>query len=320
MAIGDIKRMRRGILSALRPLTGDFASGSVLATATGDDVTVPKNCHLVPIPASSTGQVEIAHDLPFRTSAEIVVSSAGTVVPVASLLGGAQHNLPLTTRMRWDPQLTDLEEEVVVTGAALSGGANPTSGPGLVKEVRAFETLESMQVAQDLFAGQVGRFPALIIAYGGSQELDELGDDTVMEAHRWRIYAITSWGSQATKVGDEALDILDAVKSYLVRRTSSHQLVFSQPPARITGVNRIRVLPTVFVWALDMETHMALERTDHRPIEVGPYQDWHTTRIRMNTATVARPVPLPIVDLTTDMFVAGGAFGQAFGDAFDGGF
>ena len=60
------KKIRRGIMSALAPLTGSLASGTIVATASSGQgsVTVPRNSHLVPIYTSTTEQKEIDWDRP----------------------------------------------------------------------------------------------------------------------------------------------------------------------------------------------------------------------------------------------------------------
>lgn len=300
---GDLKRIRRGILSSLAPLTGVVSTGELLArTSSGaGDVEIPRNCHLVPIPASATGRVEISHDLPFRVTADTTIGEGGTALPVASILGGARNNFPVGTRFRWDPVLVGVEPEAVVTGADLAGGADAAEGPGIVREIRAFETLESLQAARDLFAAEVGQLPALVVAYSGSNEVEITGEDRVLEAHRWRIYAITRWGSNGIDTGNEALDILSAVRGLLIRRSSSRKLVFSAPPASVVQVSRVRITPSVFVWALDLTTYAGAVRTDFRPAEgLDTYADWLVDAYTLATYTTAQPMDLPVVEASYD--------------------
>lgn len=301
-----IKRIRRGILSALRPLQGIASSGTIFARSSSGAGTIelPKNCHLVPIIGSATGRGEISHDLPLRVTATVDVEEGGTSVAVASVLGGPRNNLAAGTRLRFDPPLVGLEDEATVEAPGLTGGELVTSGPGIVRDIRPFETLESLEVARDLFAGEVADLPAAIVAYGGSSEIEPVGEATILEAHRWRIYVVTQWGANAQATGNEATDILGAIKGLLVRRTSSHGLVFSSPPASLVGVSRVRVSPTVFVWAIDLTTYMGLQRTDFRPAEGGgdgvSYADWLVDSYTLSTFTAAQPMDLPVVDASYD--------------------
>lgn len=297
MSAGLTKRIRRGLISCLRPMTGDYSTGQVTAAASSGagTVTIPRNCHLVPILESKAGRAEISHDLPFRVVAAVDVPEAGGTVELASLLGGAANNLKAGTQLKWDPPLVGLEPLVTVDDD-FTGGAAATEGPGLVREIRAFETLESYQQSRDLFAGEVGRLPALVVAYAGSREVDVLGEDRVLEAHRWRIYAITSWGGSAIDVGNEVTDLLDAAKGFLIRRSSSHGLVFSTPPIQRVNTSRVRVTPTSFVWVLDLETYNGVVQTDFRPFEGRTFNEWLENEFDLTSETTAYPTPLAVVD------------------------
>jgi hypothetical protein len=314
MSAGDLKRIRRGIISALAPLVGTVATGSVLARSSSGAgaITIPKHCFLVPIPESAAGRVEISHDLPIRVTAATEIGEGGAAVPVASICGGPRNNFAAGTRMRWDPVLTGVEPEVVVTGGDMSGGAAATEGPGIVREIRAFETLESLEAARDMFAGEVGQLPAIVVAYSGTSEVEPLGEDVVLEAHRWRLYVVTRWGSNAIDTGNEALDILGAVRGLLIRRTSSRGMVFSSPPSSVAHVTRVRITPTVFLWALDLVTYAGAKRTDFRPAEGSDtYADWLVDAYTLSTYTEAQPTELPIV---------GTGAGTSYDHDFDGSF
>lgn len=293
--IGNTRRVRRGIMSVLRPLTGDRASGTVFAAASAGQgsILVPKNCYLLPVPKSATGKGQIARDMPLRTTAATTVLEAGTTLPVTSLLGGTRYNLADTTVLRWDPPLVGLELTCTLQGA-MAGGLNASPSPGMVKTVIPFEALAGVEQAKDLFHARIPAHPALVLAWAGSRNAEWIGEETRRRHDLWKLYVVVENQAGALERIDEALDILDAIEGYLGGRTSFDGFVFcSAPGIDVLSRELVRGTASSTIYSMTFQTTTGSRRIETRSIENGDYATWLRNQLDLDTAT---PSPLAVVD------------------------
>jgi len=312
MSIGQTKAIRRAIMGVLRPLSGDRATGVILARAASGygEITVPVNSYLQPVTSSAAGTKMVDRNQLVRTTQAMVVTEAGTVLPVASLGGGAKQNLAKSTLLRWDPPLTGLVATATVHGAALAGGADPAAGAtAAVKGILAYETMPRAE-ARDLFNAGVGPVPAVVVTWAGSGGRTGAGEGVTRHTDLWKIYVVTASHAEAMARVDEALDILDAIEGYLEQRSSYGGVVFSSPPAEVLDKVLVRANSESFIYAVTLRTHSAVRRIETRSIEDGDWALWKTTSYQLQVATVP---PLAVVQEATYGF---GEFDESFSDDF----
>jgi hypothetical protein len=289
MTIGQTRRIQRAIMGVLRPLMGTRSTGTIVAKAAPGQVSIvlPKTSFVVPLPASATGRTQLAWEMPFITTADTTVLEAGSDVAVASLLGGARQNLAKDTVVRFDPPLAGMVQTATVK-AAMTGGADASDTPGMVRDVVAYESFDSQGAAQDVFLARAGdRVPALVLAWIGSGAVATKGNG--LEADTWKLYCVVAHGGGSHQRSAQALDILDAARDYLLDRSASDGIVFSAPPTTILGRDLFRVTPSSTIYSMTFETTMGVEKTEHR----GAFNDWDWTRLDLDTATTT---PKPVVD------------------------
>ncbi len=185
-----ILRTARATMSILSPLLGERATGWVLARASGAPATLPRNSYAVPVVGG-----QVAFDGLLKTLPEATIDAAGTLVPAASVLGGAFTNLAEGTELRWDPPIAGLEPIAVIAAPGLTGGMSAT-GYGAVRELKLYEQIGSATAAQDLFAAKVGHFPALVLSWDQSAHPTDIvtrkSRTTVLFQEHWLLSVIAS--------------------------------------------------------------------------------------------------------------------------------
>jgi len=294
--IGQTKRIRRAILAALRPMTGDRSSGEITATASGGNITVPKNSFLVPVLESAAGNSQLEPNWPIRVVEDTLVAAGGTTVTVTSLIGGSANNLADGTMLRWDPPLVGLTETAVVSGGGLTGGADATAGaPGALKSLVSFEEIRSREQAQALFqAGITNALPAGILAWTGTNQGRKVGAGVHIRDDTWELYLVVTWSDEGLGQIDRVLDLLDAAESYLVDRKASDGFPFSAPDGTdILGRQLVRQTAGSLIYSVRFATMSAVQRVEHRSVTEGSWAAWAKTVIDLETATTP---PLPVVD------------------------
>ncbi len=172
-----IEQLARAVIGQLSPLSGTRGTGRVLVVNdTADEITLEKNMYLLPN-VGSLG--ELADDLVFKTRPNpdtleehgqggvwTIPANDELAVDVWSNLGGARHNLPAGTLLRWDPPLTGLAPTVVLVDA-ITDAANKADLPRLDALVY-YEDLDSARIAKDLASGRITTPGAFLIWEGST--------------------------------------------------------------------------------------------------------------------------------------------------------
>jgi len=335
VSIGQTKRARRAIMAVLQPLTGTRATGTAtvsLASGQTADVCIPANSHAFPIPESAAGVGQVDDQRMLRTTAPIIVTSAGAkLVPVTSMMGGAWHNaLGAGTRLVWDPPIPGIETHSSLS-AAMSGGANalevPGSNgrmlPGFVRDVSSSTDIAATDVAKDLFMARLSaRIPSVVVSWQGSDEGEIKGRGQRQRPDRWFLFIVTDTRKGEEPRRDSGEDIMDAVEGLIGDRKGVDGYRFSDPPAIVTGRRRLASTESSTVYVVSVSTYSSVRRTDLRVDTVpgmtadaatpGAGETWDTLRLQGQTTddppfVITGPI---VIDQLQD------AFSEGFTDGF----
>lgn len=305
----------RAILATIQPVTGERATGSVLATATGADVVVPRNSHLIPV---VDGQLK--PEWQFKTDAgplaapnknSWTVTSGGTSVDVLSVIGGVRHNLAAGTVLRWDPPISGLAPTVTVEAPGLAGGADPTFFGGL-KAAVMHDAFGAPAASLEAFRSKIGALPGLILIWQSSEPADgstvsalgrgggRMGQNNMLMVERYLAVILTNRVDDAHFRRSEGLEALDEVTLWLTDRNMVDGMCVSSPGGvQITNRTRLQGPRTIYqeldVYALSLAITRTYTRHDART-----YNDWLLTRMRVQRDDDVLG-PKEVVDVSIDM-------------------
>jgi hypothetical protein len=326
--LGRTVETQRLLMAALRPLTGDRATGTALVKSIDPlGVQIPANCFAYPVPESEAGVAGVDDQRIIRTDSDIVATPDGVEVPVTSLLGGKRHNaLVAGTLLMWDPPVFGLETHSrLVTD--MSGGVDPPSVngrlyPGFVNEITTFEDLSAGTGGQlDMFQTRLqNAIPAIIISWQSSQEGTLKGKQTKNRPDTWFIHAVSENQMGEAPRRDEAMHILDLIELMLNDRGIIDGRPFSQPPAVVQGRRRGAANTSFVARTLQLQTWSTVKTIDLRVDDIpGMTAEelgaaiWLSTSYTLETTdetpyTVVRGATYPHPQ---------GAFSEEFSDEFD---
>lgn len=300
MTLGAHVRLERALASCLQPLTGPRATGSALAVATTDGVTLKANTYGVPVVLSPGGGVAgIDYGRLLKVTADTaLVKDTPTAVPVQSMTGGKRMNLPAGTRIIWDPPVEGLEAMAEVA-ADMTGGDDAT-GYGCVRRVVMLEELGPQETAKAFWAGAVGAYPAIVIAWESQEPWQRLGKGTETSDYRFRLFVVVSTQAGYSQRANEGKAILGYLEEFLVDRCSVDGEVFTSPPCVIEQGGRLGIAASSFVYFLQVKL-----RFTTRLRETRTFAPWLTSREVLPTPpTAAYPSPeqaVVVVDQTHGM-------------------
>lgn len=325
----------RAILAAAQPTTGDRASGTVAVTTTGSEVVLPRNSVLLPV---LNGQIR--NELIFKTDKGThlqngcpkyswLIPAGGASVSVISNVGGARHNLPAGTVLRWDPPITGLSPTATVEAPGFAGGADPTFFGGL-KSAVVYEQFGGPSPSLEIFRSRMNLLPGMMVVWDGSEPADgaatnqlergssRAGRDSLLFREKFLILVIVNRKDSDDKRRDEGLEALDSLTEWLTDRQSVDGLVFSTPTGaqirerfRLSGDSL--VYQEHYIYGMRLSVVRAYTRRDARS-----YNDWLSTRIDWLTGTDNAPTDLekkPIVRNQIVQMIQGG-FSDGFSDGF----
>jgi len=298
----SIFRIKYAAMSALAPLTGTRATGSVTARASSaTPATIPVNTYGVPVViTASSSRLDFRRMI--KTTAEVTVRQAGTEVPIMSMLGGDYQGLPEGTEIHWYPEaLPGIHPHAVVTTGGTTGGVS-SEGLVAVKQVLSFESLGAQKVAEAIWKAGTNDFPAVIVAWEGASDGRVVGVGQTLKQHSLTAFVVVTRfdGHNARREQGEA--VLSAVEHELSYRAQVDDEIFSSPPTVPGPINRYAMDPGSYVYAFKFSANHATKRQDHRD---GTYTRWLRSRQKIQTpddGTIQPPAdPLVVVDQTEDM-------------------
>jgi hypothetical protein len=287
--VSSIENIARALQGVCRPITGDVATGAITLTATGSDVTIPRNTHAVPV---INGQEQ--PDLVYKTAAgpndddSWTVTSGGDDVTFFSNIGGERHNVADTTPFNLDPEITGLKTTAVANGA-FSGGTNPTAY-GSLKDFVLYEQFDGPILPLDMRRSLLKGFPSALIGWVQAEPGDgSVTTHTLRETrtgtfqnlyrHIYEITVIINRAESDYRRRAEGMHIIETMSRLLTDRHSVDECTFSNP----SGVQVLRMgrvaLPQnqhqkFYVFSMQVSTLSSLVTTDTRA-----YNDWLLARI-----------------------------------------
>jgi len=262
--------LARDIMSVISPTTGERGNGKVLVKPRGTSpVLLPRNWHLIPI-VNGAAREELLFkvgqgpnrakypegkrkkDDPSEPDTESwwTIQPGGTLVNIHSLVGGIRHNLPKGTKFTFDPGNPDLEVETILQ-RDITDATEPTHFGGC-RSVVQFEQLNATDVSLDTFRASVGKFPAVIIVWDGSEPADgttqssidrgrtRVGIASQLFKERFNLFVIVERLDSGSVRSAEGLKLLDDITCWLTDQQTVDGQIFSSPTGvQIRGRGRV---------------------------------------------------------------------------------
>jgi hypothetical protein len=297
-AIWDLVLVERAILTALGPLAGVRAEGTVIATATGDDVVLPPFTYGVPVIGGKAIYSRMVRVLPTTPiNVEPVgptVTSAGTAVAVRAVCGGVAGNLPADTPIIWQPQVEGMLARGAVGPGGVTGGVK-AEGYGRCARVVAFDALPQKEATKAVWEAQGEGFPAIVLSFVNDRTVALRSVASAEIEHTWRAYIVSTNYLDNDERQIEGKLLVAAVRDVLQGLADQEGDIFSGVPVEIGAVQALAFSPSSHVFAVDIVTTDAPKRTDVRLTDGVSWQPWETTRIRIGEVAAD---PLPQIDVT----------------------
>lgn len=310
-----IGALARAVLAQLSPLTGTRATGTVTVTnATGAAVTLQKNAYLLPVVGG-----ELADDLVFKVAPApgmgpygqggdwTVPAGAAASVAVQSNLGGARHNLPAATVLRFDPPIAGLEETATLEADLVDG-----ADADMLQRANYYELMEAGSLARDLHSGRLSQTPAAALIWTGSSPAEGRASGTNQGSTRvadgvrffreaFELFIITSTLASDGKRRATGLTVLQAASRLLSDQQVNRDFerLASVGALEITGRSRFSRDEKSYVYTLQFRVNRILSRFDERT-----FTPWLRTHLRQDAPGREAPeptTPLTMVDVTDPM-------------------
>jgi hypothetical protein len=302
----------RAIEARLQKLQGSAGTGQLRVRATGADVVLPPGECAVPLVDNALNEQATIFVRPNPTAPSSdkvkgwTVTSAGTLVDVETLQGGAGVNLPGSIECRWDPPLAGLEETATLEPAGVTG-ATSSAELGSIALFRHYKQIATGDI-DELFRAQVYAFPAAILAWGTTSPLDgpisgspgprtaRVGASAMLAKHGWLLYLVTSRLEEEGIRRREGEILRDRVLRRLhnARRTRDRAFVVSnEPGTEVLAARVFRVTPTSYVDVVEFATIYTLTPDNDEP-DANP---WLRTHYKQLTPAQGPAVPLELPNI-----------------------
>jgi hypothetical protein len=307
-----IEALARAILGQLAPLTGTRGTGTMtVSNPSGAGVELDPNMCLLPVVHD-----ELADDLVFKVApnpATVLPHGKGgawTIPPGGSLsvavrsnLGGARHNLLAGTRLRFDPLITDLDDEATLD-ADITDAADRAEGELALRRAVYYEDMDPAAVEDDIAGGRLSQLPGLMLVWtqstpyegrtaGTNQGSTRLADGIRGFAENYRLFVVSSSVAGSGKRRSEGLRLMQAITRLLTDQqvtTDGEQLTNL---GSLELLNRSRFVrgERHYVYAMTLRVNRVISRTDTRT-----FLPWLRTRLQQ--ALPGREAPEPTTPLT----------------------
>lgn len=226
----EILRVERALLCMLSPLAGSRSVGQMLVRATSAPVVLPAGSYAAPILVGESGAAgsidwnrmvktatAVGTPLPPLKPTPTTVTSAGTLVPCFSMIGGAGQNLADGTQVRWHPPIEGIEEVSVISGDMTGGTAN--CGPEGVSFLTSIDGLTPRNAGAKMHQAGVNvtAGPAIILSWESAapRGRQKGGIARTLYNHTWRVYVIVPRYEGDHERRDDAKVILAAIAEIL---------------------------------------------------------------------------------------------------------
>ena len=308
--VGAIVGIKRAIMSLLSQggHCGPRSNGTALVHATGADVLLPNAAYAVPVVATSaSGNVQTDRTRMVKVNAPtvlsgqkkqgLVVTAAGTSVPIMSMLGGLDKNLPAGTLVRWEPSIAGIEPTSLIDGPSGLTGGTSTTTIGQAKRIVAFEGI-TQDAAPGLWAASLGAFPAIVVAWQSSAEAAAMQLPQYQTVdHTFRLYVVCSRLDSQGDREDEGERILEDVSEILCDRGQADGEVFAASGAMLGSAGRLVLAPTSLIYWQDVVVRYAV-----RMRELRTFAPYLRSREQVLSATTTNDPPTIVeVDISQNM-------------------
>lgn len=308
LAFNSIEQLSRALFATLAPLTGVRSTGAVTVTslAGAEPWQLPKNSYLRPVVGG-----QMREDLLFKTTDEWTVDPATTEagVLITSNLGGARHNLPAGTVLRFDPVPEGFERDVTLD-AEMTDGSNAQA---LVRSMAFFEDLDSANPEKDIFSAMLSTPAVMLVwqqsepaegAMAGLRQGSNRGSRTVKF---WReyfvLYVVVARLASDTARRQEGLVISQVITRLLTDRMQNddgEQLSTVGGGVDIIGRSRYRRSERHYIYAMRLRVNQTIEKAADPRV----FQRWLQTQYVGAVPGGEDPEPiqvLTVVDATDPM-------------------
>lgn len=305
----SVIRTARAILGGISSLTGTRASGTVLVTAGGGDVGLPRNRYALPvIDGQQRPDLAAKVDEGPNDDKSWTVTSSGTSVSMFSNMGGIRQNLPGDTVLAFDPPISGIKSAVVTV--PFTGGAN-ASGFGALKDAAMVEHLGTLPV--DLSRSSIKGFPCALLAWSDDEPADSsttsmMSPRSSRLGTRKNLYKITYQLSVISERSESdharrayGIEILDQIAELLVDRNTVDGEHISNPSG-LQIVRRWRetgggpAYQKYYVYAMLVSAMVTFRREDTRS-----YNTWALTVLNVDKQTTGEDNLRLVEDVEIDM-------------------
>lgn len=307
-----IEALARAILGQLSPLTGTRATGTVtVQNPSGAAVQLDPNMCLLPVVVS-----ELSDDLVFKVAhnpatAEphnrgghwTIPPGSSLAVGVLSNLGGARHNLPAGTVMRFDPLLDGIEETATVD-ADMTDGADRPQDSLAVRRAVYYEDLDAAAIERDISSGRLSQTPGIMLVWTGSNPAEgrtagtnqgstRLDDGRRLFTENYRLFIVSASLASSGKRRGDGLRLLQAATRLLTDQQVTNDGELLTATGSLEILNRARFVRNEkhYVYAMTLRCNRVISRTDTRT-----FVPWLRTRLQQ--ALPGREAPEPTTPLT----------------------
>lgn len=300
----SVIEIARDIMAAVNNTTGTRGIGTVLIKPkTASTVYLPRNWHLFPIVNGAireellfkvgqgpgravypNGKRKKASDAEPDTESWWVIPPGGSLVTIHSVVGGCRHNMPRGTKFVFDPEHPNLAVEATLQ-TSITGAVDPTHFGGC-KSIVQFEQLTAPTASLDAFRAAVGKFPAAVIVWDGSEPADgttsssldrgasRAGSVTQLFKERFNIFVLAERLDSGSTRSAEGLKLLDDLTFLLTDIQTIDGQVFSSPSGvQVRGRSRIAgdsaQYQSVFVYLLQISV-----TGTWKPYDFRSYSPW----------------------------------------------
>jgi hypothetical protein len=288
---GEVERLARALQAQLHPLTGGRATGTALVTRTGGPITLPPNTYAIPVNATSDTPSEnktLITKVAFNPATveahnqggDWIVGATPTQVAFVANAGGLRFNSIKTGyKLRFDPPVPGLEPTATVD-ADWSGGVD-----GIVKAAAIYEDVDD---PRSIFDTGVGVFPAIVIAWNGSEVAD--GRTTGVSQGRTRanrntrsyyedfsIFVVVADAGGANQRRKQGQRITEAVRNCITDHSMNddgESLVAWGTGVEVMQVAKAAQSPQVWVYVVRARLSTTVTRVDTRT-----WQPWLKSKV-----------------------------------------
>lgn len=307
-----IEALARAILGQLSPLTGTRGTGTMtVSNPSGADVQLEQNMCLLPVVHD-----ELADDLVFKVApnpatvepfskggAWTIPAGSSASVAVRSNLGGARHNLPAGTRLRFDPLQADLDDEAILD-AAITDAADRADDELALRRAVYYEELDGAAIERDIAGGRLAQLPGAMLVWrqstpyegrtaGTNQGSTRIADGIRGFAENYQLFVVSASIAGSGKRRSDGSRLLQAMTRLLSDQqvTDDGEQLTSLGSLEVLNRGRFARTERHYVYQLSLRVNRIIVRTDTRS-----FVPWLRTRLRQ--ALPGRDAPEPTTPLT----------------------